>query len=270
MRFLNRIIYLLIQSNLIIGFSGGFLTYGIARHFSIRHDFLYALIVFLLIISVYTLQRIVDETGFSVSERYVWGKNKSFPFAVSILSLILAAGTGIIIFNRNLYLLFSTLFFSFLCYWYTVPFFGKKLREIPGVKIIVTAVTWAYACAFFPLMNEGIPFEQTVVFSLLLLLYLAAIILAFDIRDVHTDDLSQSTIPQIIGIIPTKILGGLLLISFSAGNTICGFVSVDNRMFHSAVVMQLIFLIFTSEKRNFLYFGAIDVLIVLLGYSYLL
>ena len=270
MPFLNRIAYFLIHSNLIISLSGGVLTYGITRHFSVDHNLKYSFIVSLLIFSVYTLQRILDKSGVKNPEDLLVEGNKKKPFIASIIALIIAVFSGLSVFNNNPVLIAYTVFFSVMCYWYTIPLFGKKLREIPGVKIIVTAITWSYACAFFPLINEGISFGQAGLFSLVLFVYLVAVILPFDIRDVHTDDLNQSTVPQIIGIIPTKLFGTMLLIIFSEISIFCGFVTEENRMFHAAVIVQLFFLVFTSEKRNMLYFTLIDVSIIFLGLSYFL
>lgn len=266
---MNRIAYLLIHSNLIISLSGGVLTYGITRHFEIDHNLKYSFVVSLLIFSVYTLQRIADISGFTNPEKFLVEKNQKKPLITSSISLILAIILGLSIFNNNPVLIAYTLFFSVICYWYTVPIFGKKLREIPGVKILVIAITWSYACAFFPLINEGIPFEQAGLFSLVLCVYLIAIILPFDIRDVHTDDLNQSTVPQIIGVTPTKLFGTMLLIVFSEISISCGFVTKDNLIFHSAVIIQLFFLTFTSEKKTIIYFTLIDVSISILGLSYL-
>lgn len=270
MLFSKKITWFLIHSNLIVSISGGILVYGITRLFALQHNWIYALLITLLIFSVYTLQRIVDESGFSPSEPSVWNKNKSIATGLSILSLLSAIIIGIIIFNSSLLLVVLTLFFAFLCYWYTVPFFGGKLREIPGVKIIVTAFTWVYACAFFPLVNEGISLEQAGLFSLLLTLYLIAIILPFDIRDIHTDYFSQSTIPQNIGVSLTKLLGTFLLTVFLTGNFIFDFISPGNWLFTMAVALQIVLLLLSSEKRNFLYFGLIDCSIIVLGCSYLL
>ncbi len=269
MQLLRRSAYFFTRNDLVISSSGGFLTYGIARHFSLEHSSAYAVIVALLTFSVYTLQRIADKPGFA---------NLSNPTLknITVLSVILSAGSlitaialGIYCFNSNLLLILLTLLFSFICCWYTIPVFGKKLREIPGIKIIVTALTWVYACAFFPLVNEGIPVDSAGLFSGLLFLYFIAIILPFDIRDVHTDNLSQSTIPQLIGIVSTKLLGTLLLFSFFAGSLLMGIVSFENRVFHAAVAIQVILLLLVSESKTLLYFGLIDLSIVLLGISYL-
>lgn len=264
----QRIAYFLIHSNLIISLSGGVLTYGITRHFAVEHNLKYSIIVSLLIFSVYTLQRIVDKSGFTNPKDFLVEKNQKKSFIVSLSSLIFAIILGLSVFNNNPVLIAYTLFFSVICYWYTIPIFGKKLREIPGVKIIVTAITWSYACAFFPLINEGISFGQTGLFSLVLFIYLVAVILPFDIRDVHTDDLKQSTVPQIIGVVPTKLFGAMLLVVFSEASIFYGFATKENWVFHTAVIVQLFFLVFVSERRTIFYFILIDISISLLGVSY--
>ncbi|MBC9812457.1 hypothetical protein H9Y05_08225 [Crocinitomicaceae bacterium CZZ-1] len=270
MQFFRRIGYFLVASNLVVSFSGGFLAFGIARHFSLEHPLRYASILFLLIFAVYTLQRIVDQSGFSASEPSVWGNATAIPVVFSLVALLGAFILGISVFHFSPSLVFLSVFFSFLCYWYTVPFFGQKLREIPGIKIVVTAMTWSYGCVVFPLINEGIPLQETLLFSLLFFLYLTAIILPFDIRDVHIDDVHHSTVPQRIDIPLTKLLGTVLLIGFTAGNIGYRFIAVDNWIFHIAVALQLLFLLFTSEKRGYFFFGCIDLLMMLLGWSYLL
>lgn len=268
MQFLERLAYFLNSSNLIISISGGVLTYGVVHHFNLEHAAIYALLVAFLIFSVYTLQRIVDEAGFLPSERAVWKHNKPIAFGLAVVLSVFAIVLGIKLFNGNLVLIFPTLFFCFLCFWYTVPFFGKKLREIPGVKIIVTAVTWAYACVFFPLVNEGMPIEQTVILSTLFAAYFVAIILPFDIRDVHIDHFNQSTVPQVIGVPLTKLFGAFLLLVFLIGNYSLGFILLQNCLFGIAVLVQLILLLLTTERRSLLYFGLIDGVITLLGLAY--
>lgn len=270
MQLFRKIGYFLVASNLVVSFSGGFMTFGIACHFSLEHPLIYAGILSLLIFAVYTLQRIIDQSGFSASEPSVWGNTTTVPIGLSLIAILGALILGISIFHFSIPLVVCSLFFSFLCYWYTAPFFGQKLREIPGIKILVTAITWSYACVVFPLVNEGIPLQEILLFSLLFFIYLTAIILPFDIRDVHIDDLHHSTIPQRIEVPLTKILGVILLIGFAAGNIGYGFIAADNWMFYGAVAMQLLFLLLTSENRNYLFFGCIDLLMVFLGWSYLL
>ncbi len=271
MQFLNKIAYFLINSNLIISISGGVLTYGITHHFNIDNNSIYALIVTLLTFAVYTLQRIVDKTGFSIPDNEIsWKVNPLVTILLSITSLIIAIILGLSIFNNSTFLLVLTLLFGFICSWYTLPFLGKKLREVSGIKIIVTALTWCYACAFFPLINEGVSFNNSLDFSLILMCYFIAIILPFDIRDIQIDQLSQGTIPQVIGVTATKIGGVMLLVYFTFWHLNNGVVLFENWLFYMAISSQILLLVFVNRNTNLLYFGTIDLLITLLGISYLI
>lgn len=261
----NKLLKFLIQSNLVISVSGGVLTFGIAQHFLLNHAVLYGLLVCLLIFSVYTLQRIADKTGF---HDVFHEKHNSVAIGLSFIAIFTAIFIGISLFNYSNRIILLTLFFALLCYWYTIPLFGKKLREVPGIKILVTALTWTFACAIFPLLNEKIEFEYIVQFSALIFTYMIAIILPFDIRDVATDDMRQSTIPQLIGIPSTKIIGVLLMVFFIIANVYCKLISPNNWLFFAATISQIILLVLASENRKYYYFGLIDFLIVLLGISY--
>lgn len=262
----NSLLKFLVQSNLVVSISGGFLTFGIAKHFSINHSIQYGLLVFLLIFAVYTLQRIADKSGF---HDVFLEKHDFSSIIVSVIALILALILGISLFNFSFLLVTLSLVFAFLCYWYTMPVLGKKLREVPGIKIVVIAFTWTYACVFFPALNEGVELNKLLILSCLIFIYITATILPFDIRDVATDKMKHGTIPQLIGVIPTKIIGILLLLIFVLGNLFYEVVKLENWVFFVATISQIILILFVSQKRNYLYFGLVDALIVLLGVSYL-
>lgn len=99
---------------------------------------------------------------------------------------------------------------------YAVPISeGKKnLRNVYGVKIGVIALVWAGVTVGLPVINHG--FEDDKVLQVVSevvqrLLFVAVLILPFDIRDYRTDEPGLGTIPQLIGIKETRILGFVLL-----------------------------------------------------------
>lgn len=266
----RKIGFFLYASNLIIAFAGAALTYGIVKRFVLEHAILYATINFCLIFAVYTLQRLVDHAGFTDAEITVWGHSKRIPVLLSSALIVVAIGLGIPIFSVTIHQITCIAFFSLICLWYTVPLLGKKLREIPGIKIVVIALTWAYACAYFPMKNEGlVSMHELREFSSLLLVYLIAVILPFDIRDVHVDSHHQSTLPQLIGIRSTKALGVVLLITFAVLSIHLSFIDERNYLFYSVILLQIFLLMFTNERRSFSYFLLIDLGIAFLGFSYL-
>lgn len=90
----------------------------------------------------------------------------------------------------------------------------KNLRNIYGIKIGVIASVWAGVTVLLPVLNHGV--ESVRVMNVIYeavqrILFVAVLILPFDIRDYRSDDSSLGTLPQLLGVKKTKILGmGLL------------------------------------------------------------
>lgn len=109
---------------------------------------------------------------------------------------------------------------AFLALGYVLPFFGKerRLRDFDYLKIFLVAIVWAFITVLLPLMEQDADLLSYTVFLLLLerMLFIFAITLPFDIRDLKVDEsIKVKTIPAMIGILKTKRLAGLsLLLAF--------------------------------------------------------
>jgi|TARA_B110000971_G_scaffold169489_1_gene174045 hypothetical protein len=131
---------------------------------------------------------------------------------VSVLSLI---GFGSIFFllQQSSQILFVIL--GLITFLYAIPMgvkTPKNLRSIGGVKIYIIALVWAMATVVLPLLES----QQTLVFDHWILVVqrtfiVIVLMLPFEIRDLDTDQLHLSTIPQKIGIPYTKIIGYAML-----------------------------------------------------------
>ena len=83
---------------------------------------------------------------------------------------------------------------------YPVPFILKKkgggLRSVPGLKLILIALVWAYVTAVIPALRAGEdwywPFIERFFWT-------AALTIPFDIRDAEIDAHSIRTLPHLIG-----------------------------------------------------------------------
>jgi hypothetical protein len=87
------------------------------------------------------------------------------------------------------------------------------LRKVPGLKIFLISVTWASLVVGFPLVANTISvglFEGK--YFLLVCVYVFVLTLPFDIRDLDFDTDALKTIPQLLGVFRTKILGVVLLL----------------------------------------------------------
>jgi hypothetical protein len=90
----------------------------------------------------------------------------------------------------------------------------KNLRNIYGIKIGVIALVWAGVTVGLPVLNHGmesLPTAGVVIEAVQRLLLVGILIIPFDIRDYRSDELTLGTLPQIIGVKETKILGLILL-----------------------------------------------------------
>jgi hypothetical protein len=267
---LRKIFQHSVHHNLVISFSGAMLSYGITHHFGLKHQIHYVLLTFLLSYGAYNLQRIIDHTSFETAELAKTWKNNQIKIIFSTLALTTALFLGVYLFNIRLLLFIFTFLFSVISSWYTFPVFGKKLREIPYLKIFAIATTWAFTTTFFPLYNEGKDFVESSTVSLLIAIYFIAITLPFDIRDMHADDQKQQTIPQIVGIVKSKIIGTILLVLFFIGSIDLALFTLFNSLFLLAIILQIVLLVNSSEQKSINYFNLIDASILMLSFSFLL
>jgi len=156
-------------------------------------------------------------------------------------------------------------FMSLLCLIYRIPLIGmqhkrKNLREIYILKVFIIAIIWVVSTVYLPYAEFGkeIGFLQLLNLMVRQLLFIAAIALTFDIRDLP-DDAKNSlyTVPVIIGKRNTKILCFLLLncsfllALFQQVNTI------QEQLYPAfiSVTATLLLVYFSNSSRNRYYYA---------------
>ncbi|WP_461788429.1 UbiA family prenyltransferase [Pedobacter sp.] len=163
-------------------------------------------------------------------------------------------------------------FVGLLAIAYNIPFLtlqGKKigLRNIPGIKLFLIAFVWATSCVLLPIVelestvHIQIPLSETVLLVAKRFLFICAITVPFDIRDLFQDKLYElKTIPVILGEKKAWIFCQvlllvylLLLILFTQG------VTIDVIALALTVVLTG-WLIFKSniKKNEYFYFLYLD------------
>ncbi|WP_438962134.1 hypothetical protein [Nonlabens sp.] len=107
---------------------------------------------------------------------------------------------------------------------YAFPLFKyRNWRQIPIIKLLTVAISWviligllplksnyvefayAYSCDVAPVVSSGSILYILDLFQLFLLII--ALCVPFEIRDLKYDSVSLKTLPQLIGVLNTKILG---------------------------------------------------------------
>lgn len=91
---------------------------------------------------------------------------------------------------------------------------GLTLREVAGFKILTIALVWALVTVLFPLLQEHFSFDKnTWITFVQRFLFVFAITIPFDIRDLHIDQKELKTLPLVFGTQFAKYMGfGALLI----------------------------------------------------------
>lgn len=97
---------------------------------------------------------------------------------------------------------------------YTLPFFPDKKngRSWAGLKIYFVSVCWVGVTVVLPVVNAGQDFFADVwIMAVQRFILVVVLLFIFEIRDLAWDDPHLHTVPQQIGVKPTKWLGlGLL------------------------------------------------------------
>lgn len=100
---------------------------------------------------------------------------------------------------------------------YVLPWFGAPLRRIPGCKIFAVSFCWAVLTAVVPVLESApvYPSDLLILFAQRFALVLV-LLLIFEISDFYEDDPALKTVPHVVGVRYTKIIGLVLLFGFVA------------------------------------------------------
>ncbi|MBS1771693.1 MAG: UbiA family prenyltransferase [Bacteroidetes bacterium] len=175
------------------------------------------ILVFASTLAVYNAHYLVKRSAPDVSERYNWSQNYMF-LHYSIFAIGLA---GILI---SLYFLPVKIFIccailGILSFAYSLPllpFEKKRLKDFGWIKIWILTMVWSIVTSVLPMLywNKALsafPYEILIRF-----VFLFALCVAFDIRDMQTDlDAKIFTLPNVIGVANSYKLIDISAVSFA-------------------------------------------------------
>ncbi len=105
--------------------------------------------------------------------------------------------------------------FTLLTLFYVFPIAKFSLRERARMKLFLIAISWAGITVLFPLVQNYLILRNIDYITFLQrFLFVFAITIPFDIRDLKYDKPSLNTIPQVIGIKKSKYLAIAILFIF--------------------------------------------------------
>ncbi|MBI9042555.1 hypothetical protein [Lutibacter sp.] len=261
MQFLKKIVDFYIFSNIHVAVAGFCITEITVLKYGIQESFTPLFVLFSIIIS-YNFIRFYELK----TNRLLWLKDWFFRHKIElvILNIIaIIALIGITFFTSfNIKGLLILIPFSFMTFFYVIPIFKLKnieisFRNFPSVKIFSIAFAWAGISVFFPIYEAkmNITFDIFIEFIQRFAL-LIVIIIPFDIRDVKSDSDSLKTLPQVLGIKVSKIIGMVLLL-FTIGLEFCKMIFETSTIIIWVIIALItaIFLWFSSENKSRYYAG---------------
>ena len=174
-------------------------------------------LIFFATLFIYALHRIIGiskVSEFREMERYA--VIEKFKNHITFYALVSGIGVAICFWKVPLSIQLSLIVPGIISLGYVIPFLSgkKRLRDFNHIKIFLIAIVWSWVTVFLPAFEIG---EATTLPVGLMILerafFIFAITLPFDIRDLKVDSHSNvQTIPAVIGIEKTKVLGTVSLV----------------------------------------------------------
>ena len=229
--------------------------------------------IFFATLFTYNFHRIVQLSKTQNQARKDWlNKNKLAVFVLIAISALISI-YHFFDFNTNTQIAIVTSGVLSVLY----PF---RLRKIPFSKIFIISLVWTISSMFLLVLENNIPIDSNVVSHLIgRFLFVFAITIPFDIRDLKFDDKKLKTIPIIIGESRAKLLAVLILLIAEALYSIQYFANqISLQHLIGIIILFLVTSILiiksSEEKTDFYYSICIEsmslLLYLILGFSTLM
>ncbi|MFD1096847.1 hypothetical protein [Salegentibacter chungangensis] len=207
MKFLEKVLGLYISSSIHVALAVVSLSLISLLEFGLAIDINLLAFIFLATITGYNF---VKYSGVAKLHHISLTRNLRFIQVFSLICFLLLVYFS---FLQEAEVIYVAITMGLLTAFYTLPILkgGLNLRNLEGVKIFIIAFVWAGTTAVMPLITENVAAADVILIFFQRLLFIVALTLPFEIRDVRFDDVSLGTIPQQLGVKNTKRLGFILL-----------------------------------------------------------
>jgi 4-hydroxybenzoate polyprenyltransferase len=216
---------LLLYSSLFLGIAASGMAYTSCFIQGISCTSQIAVVMFLIVFSVYNLNRKTDEAEDALNHERRFRITKKFErhlfvaaLSAYLIALIIAAFHGIAAFCVVMIPLVSGIFYS-------VPVLPKwcgyrRLKEIPVMKNLVVSTAWGLAFSLVPVyLGVTVPGAGSMIVFLFIFCWTFVASVLPDIRDRSGDSATGvATIPVLVGVARSRSI--LTLLNISAGATI--------------------------------------------------
>lgn len=142
---------------------------------------------------------------------------------------------------------------------YAIPFFMPKntasqvkgnLRSVAGLKIFIIGVVWSGVTVILPVLQDGTITWDVGVICIQRVLFVLALMIPFEIRDMVFDNLALKTLPQIVGVKKAKIIGVTWLLLYCVLEFFKDEFNLDTFLSQLFIMMVTSICIYLSQKRS--------------------
>lgn len=207
MKVLKSVFDFYINSSIHVGLAIVCLTAVTCLHFQIPLEFTLLSFIFLASVTAYNF---IKYAGIAKLHHFSLSPNirliQVFSFIVFLLLLYVS-------FYQKISVLILSGVMAIFTVLYALPVFNeqKNLRAVPGIKIYVIAFVVSAVTVLMPLINNYFIVGRDVLLEFIQRFFIVIVlILPFEIRDLKYDMAQLGTIPQVIGVSRTKMLGYIL------------------------------------------------------------
>ena len=177
----------------------------------------------------------------------------SYKKILVVISLISLVGIIFYGFKLNTNTLFALIPFGFATLFYVMPFGkGKSLRAIAKFKLFLIGFCWAGVTVLLPVIENDIALTKDIIIIFLQrFLFVLAITVPFDIRDLNFDSKFLMTLPQMFGVDKVKRMGLLFLMFFLGLNFLKSNFNIQElRVELIIALVSLLFLVRAKEDQH--------------------
>lgn len=227
---LLSILDFLLFSNLFIAICAvaqGLVTYHLLN---VKPDKYILAIIFFGTIGVYNFSMLLSkpknpENSKFVRVRWIFSHHRLI-ISITLISVLCLVPLGLLYLSIEAKLLM--IFTALLALGYNIPFLTLNnqkigLRNIPGIKLFLIALVWSVSCVLLPVVELehnyqiNISSAETLLLVAKRFMFIAAITIPFDIRDLFQDKLyALKTIPVMLGEKKAYIFCQFLLLGYLA------------------------------------------------------
>ncbi|PZD76497.1 hypothetical protein [Mesonia sp. K7] len=133
---------------------------------------------------------------------------------IQVFSLLVFLGLGYVFFLQKIEVILTAISLGIFTAFYAIPFLpgAKNLRSLQSLKIFVIGLVWTGTVVLMPLAGKVDLISKDVLYYFIEIFLLVLVLMfPFEIRDLKFDDENLKTLPQVLGIKKTKILGFVFL-----------------------------------------------------------